>query len=672
VLVGQPLPKQVLDSAADPAAVGQQTFDVSRRGFNQQQVQQYLLAVAESLRDAQDREADIRTRLGKAIRRAEAAEKAKRSQPKTDATGSARQVGDNVATVLGAADDVAATRMAEAQTSAEEIVADARAKAREITAKAEARADDIVNEGMTAAQVLRDEARQDADATVGKAAARVEQVRDECDGLIREAEEARGQILEDMERRRRQARAQVERLRVGRDRLLRSFEVARRTLDETTVDLKSSLNEAKVRGDSAARAVASETPQNRQQLETELADAKLIGRIKISEPTDLAVSETKPAERELRSPALPRPIDPPATATSEDAANENGATSAPHPRKPVIEGAAKTAARKIPPQPKAPAAAPILRASDADASKTRVPGSQGGSARIEGGGAKATATPIVGDEVTDDDLDKLEDDDLDVVAPSDAIEEVTALPPVDTRSELFALLRIQSSKDKEPAAETPAANKNTRTSTKKQSTKKQSTKKTSAKKQSTKKQSTGKTVAGPAAAAPRDQPGLDAQRDAVIADAATQIETCLKRAMADEQNDLLASLRASKDKRTGALAAVVGDVDAHIGRYVIAISDVATVTYGAGAALVDAQAENGAMPAGAVEELLATDIISPIRDQLESLDAWPDDEGSADAKIDPLRAFYRGQKTMQVTAAASRLAHLLCVAGLHDACAQDR
>ena len=72
---------------------------------------------------------------------------------------------------------------------------------------------------------------------------------DECDGLVREAEEARAQILEDMERRRRQARAQVERLRVGRDRLLRSYEVVRRPLEETTVELKSSLNEAKVRGD---------------------------------------------------------------------------------------------------------------------------------------------------------------------------------------------------------------------------------------------------------------------------------------------------------------------------------------------------------------------------------------------------------------------------------------
>ena len=61
-----------------------------------------------------------------------------------------------------------------------------------------------------------------------------------------------------MDRRRRQARAQVERLRVGRDRLLRSYEIVRRTLDESTVELKGSLREAKVLGDTAARKVTSE------------------------------------------------------------------------------------------------------------------------------------------------------------------------------------------------------------------------------------------------------------------------------------------------------------------------------------------------------------------------------------------------------------------------------
>ena len=63
---------------------------------------------------------------------------------------------------------------------------------------------------------------------------------------------------------------------VGRDRLLRSYEVVRRTLDESTLELKSSLREAKVLGDTAARKVASESLSSPEQLEAEMADARLV------------------------------------------------------------------------------------------------------------------------------------------------------------------------------------------------------------------------------------------------------------------------------------------------------------------------------------------------------------------------------------------------------------
>ncbi len=162
-------------------------------------------------------------------------------------------------------------------------------------------------------------------------------------------------------------------------------------------------------------------------------------------------------------------------------------------------------------------------------------------------------------------------------------------------------------------------------------------------------------------------PGIEAQRDAVIADAAKQLEKRLKRALADEQNDVLAGIRAAKKKV--ALTAIVGDVDTHINRYVIAIHEVAVVTYGAGAALIDAQAPEGQLPAGAVEELLETDVVLPIRQRLASLDDLGVDV--ADMHVDPVRAFYRQRKTDHLSLAASRLANLLCVAGLCDALPEE-
>ena len=162
-----------------------------------------------------------------------------------------------------------------------------------------------------------------------------------------------------------------------------------------------------------------------------------------------------------------------------------------------------------------------------------------------------------------------------------------------------------------------------------------------------------------------DQDALDAQRDAVIADAAKQFEKRLKRALADEQNDLLATIRASKKTKKLELTAVVGDVDTHVKRYVVAINEVAAVTYGAGAALVDVEPVEGLLPAGAVEELLEADVVLPIRERLQTLDEL--EIAAADDHVDPVRAFYRERKNDHLGFAASRLAQLLCVAGLHDA-----
>lgn len=685
VPVGEPLPKQVLDTAVDPDVIPNQTFNVGRRGYDQAHVQEYLQAVAASLHDAQQREAEMRTRVAKAIRRAEKAEKALRERP--DAEGvDHRQLGDDVASVLDAAHAAAAQRTTTADIDAEATLAAAQAAAEERRVAAETEAADIVGDGRTEADAVRAQARSDADEMLRSAAARIEQTRDECDGLIREAEEARAQILEDMERRRRQARAQVERLRVGRDRLLRSYDVVRRTLDETTGDLKSSLKEAKVRGDSAARSIIAEPMANRDQLEAELADAKLIGRIKISDPETSSLNAAA-----LRSAALPRPLDPPrsessetSTQVSEDSADAAADPArAPTPRKPALaesdeatgkSGKGKSSANKagasrsrVPAQPKAPATAPVLSA-------TPVPDDDKSPAQI------------------DAELAELEDHNLNVVLPADEIEEVTALPAPDTGNELFALLRIQSSKDKRsPADRSLNKAESNQTEVKKTTSKanvdaKQSgAKKTAGQKAKSKK---GAADANKTEGKASDQeteivsedpstldankpvvglntPGLDAQRDAVIADAAKQLEKRLKRALADEQNDLLATIRSVKKRKTITLAAVVGDLETHISRYVVAINEVAAVTYGAGAALVDAEPAAGHMPAGAVEELLEADVVLPIREHLASLDAL--EVKAVDDHVDPVRSFYRERKTDHLGFAASRLAQLLCVAGLHDA-----
>lgn len=700
VSVGEPLPEQVLDTAVDPIEIVQQSFDIERRGFDQRQVQEYLRAVADSLQDAQRREADMRSRLGRAVRRAEASEGVLRNAPAHDPAELNREFGDQVSSVLEAARVAGDERVVTAEKSAEQTMARARAEATTLRAEAdtilqdrqaeaELAVTDIVGDGQAEAQSILGQARIDAETMLSQAADRVERARDESDGLIREAKEARAQILEDMERRRREARAQVERLRVGRDRLLRSYEVVRRTLEEATVELKSSLKEAKVRGDGAARAVGSEPLASREQLEAELRDAKMIGRITISDPAPRA-SRDSAATGPPRSAALPRPLGAPQQRPRDTTPSNHG---------PRVSEAMKKGALAA--QPKAPAMAPALKASAiADASEDPIAAMMAAAeakrantaapalADLEDQNSEDTTTEALDNEALDNELDPidaelagLEDKNLNVIEPSDEIEEVVAVPLSEAESEaaapgLFAALRVQRSDQKSPALPEE----------KKPASKKSGTRKSGVKKSASKTATIGQVVVqettdlvnadvsavvddghGNPPASLAAIPGIEAQRDAVIADAAKQLEKRLKRALADEQNDVLAGIRAAKKKV--ALTAIVGDVDTHVNRYVLAIHEVAAVTYGAGAALIDAQAPHGHLPAGAVEELLETDVVLPIRQRLASLDDLGVD--AADMHVDPVRAFYRQRKTDHLGLAASRLANLLCVAGLCDALPEE-
>ena len=446
VSVGESLPEQALDTAVDPTEIVQQSFDTERRGFDQKQVQQYLRAVADSLRDAQQREALMRGRLGRAVRRAESAEQALRKAPAHIPVEPKREFVDQASSALEV-DTVLQDGQADTELAATEIVGD----------------------GQVEAQSIREKARVDADAMLSQAADQVQRSRDECDALVREAEEARAQILDDLERRRRQARAQVERLRVGRDRLLRSYEGVRRTLEEATVELKSSLQEAKVRGDGAARAVASEPLASRKQLEAELRDAKMIGRITISDLASPSLEDSI-VTNPLRSPDPARPFDALKHEAGTPLATRRPRVSEARPR--VSEAMEKGA---LATQPKAPAIAPALKASAiADAPEDPIAAMMA-AAEAKRASTAATASVDLEDpnsedlmgggpdsDVSDSDVDairtelvQLKDKNLNVIEPSDEIEEVVAVPLVGAKPDavalgLFAALRAQRSARKSP------------------------------------------------------------------------------------------------------------------------------------------------------------------------------------------------------------------------------
>ena len=647
--VADALRKDVLDSAVKPSSVARQKFDVERRGFDQAQVRAYLIAVADALRDAQDREAEIRSRLGKAIRRAEKAEAAVRDRHATDDPGElTRQLGDEVAGVLDAARVAGEQKLAAAEKSADQLLTNAKAEATEIRTAADsimevrrAEADAVAAELMADRQVEADKlvetARRDAELLRNDAAADVARVRDECDNLIREAEEARGQILQDMDRRRRQARAQVERLRVGRDRLLRSYDVVRRTLDESTVELKSSLREAKVLGDTAARTAASEPLSTPEQLEAELADARLVGRDHRVQPP------ARGAERESASPDVQVPhVDMRPGAFSDEAA--------PTPKRPVV---------RQQPVPKPPATAPQIKTPEPVA-------------------AVALAEPA--DEAqADAEFAGLKTEELTPVDPSDEIETVVALVPdteetvegqvitwVPADTETVPTSNEDAAEAEDPtAAEAPSASVDEVIDVRLEATGSSSGLFAALRAQA----GDGEEETVVDAAAARE---MAKQRDAVIAEIAKDVEKRLKRALADEQNEVLAGIRAaSKGRRAKKLELIslVGETDEHVGRYVGALHDTAARAYAAGAALVDREPRTGEMPAGAVEEMLGSAVVLPLRLRLIELDAVEAER--ATVHVDALRAFYRQRKTDHLGEAATSLAGLLVTAGACDCLPDD-
>jgi len=653
----------------NPTDIREQSFDVARRGYRQTHVQAYLAAVAEALDDAQRREADMRSRLGKAIRRAEKAEgklrkadAAKSSSAKVTTPQSAEpqmkdpaRQSDEVASVLRAARDAGQQRISAAEKEADRILAAAKAECAEM--------------------------RAEAGADCSKIVSRLEQARVQGDHLIGEAEEARAQILEDLERRRRQARAQVERLRVGRDRLLRSYDLVRRTLDETTEELKGSLKEAKLRGDSAARDIMAAPLATRDELEAELQAARLIGRAPAApQPLD----EPLEADELLVVDEIQAELAVPEALVEAEPVSEDPGNDVPRPRKPVVGIGGK---RGIPAQPKAPAFAPSLTPSPKPTLEPTTAAHAGTAAPVPAVSVDDLPDTVFGtdadlidltDEALDAELAKLADDNLDVVQPADEIEQVSAiasdpakLSSVEDQA-LFDALRAQQSGENvesaaplEEAASTPTPSNPSESATVKPGDGQVDALQGSGGQGSGVQGAQGSPRPENAALPHRPVPGIAAQRDAVIADAAKELEKQLKRALADEQNELLASLRRTKKKQQPVeLSGIVGDEDAHLSRYVAAINEVAAITYGAGAALMDAEAKSGNLPAGAVEELLVAQVVSPIRAQLESLDQM--DVSSADMHLEPVQTFYRQQTSDSVGDAATDLARLLCIAGVCD------
>ena len=196
-----------------PSSVADANFPTARRGFDQQEVREFLRMVAAELARMQDRERYLEEQMR-----------------------SMRYQRSNVPADL---DDEALARLVGEETA--RIVQAARESSNAIRAKAEEAAERLLREAKDEAQALRQEAdleatrrRKDAESD---AEAELAMAKQQGREMVEEARAYRERALSELSRRRDLARQQIDQLVHGRDRLVQAFERARLVASDVVAEL---------------------------------------------------------------------------------------------------------------------------------------------------------------------------------------------------------------------------------------------------------------------------------------------------------------------------------------------------------------------------------------------------------------------------------------------------
>lgn len=284
----------------DPDQVSGQSFAVARKGFDQKQVQVYLVSVSNQIQAGQQQIRDLREQVAQA-----------EGQP-----DSASEFSSQGVKLLDSG--VEASRR-QTQTEADEMAARARRLAEELQATFEGLRTQQDFSGADELADLLERAYEQTQAVAGllqeardHAEVEVEHGRAQGREIVEQAKALRLTVLRDMARRRQGARAQVERLRAGRDKLISMLGEARNSIDQSIETARLSLAEAKVLADAAARRIEDEAEPTDVALLSELDDAQAVGMVPETAPapeveegvTLLPTVERDPVESAADHPAL--------------------------------------------------------------------------------------------------------------------------------------------------------------------------------------------------------------------------------------------------------------------------------------------------------------------------------------------------------------------------------
>ena len=275
----------------DPDQVSGQSFAVTRKGFDQKQVQAYLVSVSNQIKGGQQQIRDLREQVAQAD---------VQSEPEASFSSQGVKLLDNGREASQRQTQAEAGEMAtRARLLAEELqtTVEGLRSLPQISDEADLRGVDSHGavEGLRSPPQILDvdqvaelleQAYEQAQAVAGllqeardQAEAEVEHGRDQGREIVEQAKTLRLAVLRDMARRRQSARVQVERLRAGRDKLMATLSEARGSIDQSLESAKLSLTEAKVMANAAARRVEDEAEPTDLALLSELDDAQIVGMV---------------------------------------------------------------------------------------------------------------------------------------------------------------------------------------------------------------------------------------------------------------------------------------------------------------------------------------------------------------------------------------------------------
>jgi DivIVA domain-containing protein len=241
-----------------PDDVARHTFASVRRGFDPNEVRDYLESIAHGLKGIAEREHQLLAELADAEDRA--------AHPVLDEPTLTAALGQETARVLHSAHEVAAEMVAKAEAEANRLVTEATEEVDQSRAQTDALIAEQAAASETAVSELRERTNQQAAAALESARREADEVRAKAkeDGrtMVEEAQQLRARVLADLSRRRKVMHAQIEQLRAGRERLTETINEVRRSIDVIADDLFGAEDDARLAAEEAGREAVGRADEN--------------------------------------------------------------------------------------------------------------------------------------------------------------------------------------------------------------------------------------------------------------------------------------------------------------------------------------------------------------------------------------------------------------------------